>query len=373
MTPEVIALLRRLEPQVRPFERIALLSPSREERALLPSARVLGRADWDLDHSRRDLRFDLIIACHVFHYTPDAASWLSNVRASCRALLMFDLVSRKRSADSEFGPDGDRMRYAIGAHRPRVPHYELNGLGDVLLAHHVFAGQPNEHGTAKHLLALIRGELAGPLIRVDGCPVATEEGVLERFARAGAQVAVGVSPARLEAGTLARLRDLPWIECALQGTDEFRWSLPGTIERALRADHERLERGIRAPVRSYIPPADRLNRRVARALRVLGFNLCLSERDTSLPTLHSDYRGLSTGLVPHEAGVGGAREVIRLDLRAEWQREPSGACDRQQGLLETIQLQRAAAATNIECLAAAVKALDFTPHTCTRTGGTGRH
>ena len=86
MTPEVIALLRRLEPQLRPFERIALLSPGREERALLPSARALSRRDWDLNQRRRDLRFDLIIACHVFHYTPDATRWLANVRASCRAL-----------------------------------------------------------------------------------------------------------------------------------------------------------------------------------------------------------------------------------------------------------------------------------------------
>jgi hypothetical protein len=362
MTPEVIDLLRRLEPQLRPFERIALLSPSKEERALLPEARVLSREDWDLDQRRRDLRFDLIIACHVFHYATDASRWIDNARASCRALMMLDLVARKRSAESEFGPDGDRTRYAIGPHEPAVPYFDLNGLGERLLAHHVFAGQPNQYGPAQHLLALIRGDLDGPLVRIDGCPVEGEQAVLERFEQPGVPVVVEVAAASASVATLARLRELPWLECALHGVEETLWSRASTLARKLRESRDALEQGVGRAVRCYVPRGERLGRRTARVLREMGFDLCLSERASELPTLRSDYRGGSMGLLPHEARVGGAPEVIRLDLKGEWEVEPPGGGDRQAGLLESVGLQRTAAAVKIEGLSAAVSGLAPNPY-----------
>lgn len=162
MTPEVVRLLTDLKPAIAAFEKIALLSPAREERALLPRARVIARRDWDLSRPRADLEFDLIVACHVFHYSPEPARWLDNVMHSCSAFLMADLIRRRRSASSEFGLDGDCMRYAIAGHRPVIAgFFDLDGLGASLLAHHVFQGARNEYGSALHLLALIEGHLPG--------------------------------------------------------------------------------------------------------------------------------------------------------------------------------------------------------------------
>src|ERR1700733_3882300 len=114
MTPEVLILLAKLRESLADLPRIALLSPSTEERALFPKTTVLTRKDWDLAERRPDLRFDLIIACNVFHYSADPTRWLNNVTASCRAFLFTDLIRRKRSLESELGRDGDCMRYAIG-------------------------------------------------------------------------------------------------------------------------------------------------------------------------------------------------------------------------------------------------------------------
>src|ERR1700761_2439751 len=101
MTPEVLARLAELRPTLADLPQIALLSPSKEERALFPRATVLTRKDWDLDERRLDLRFDLIIACNVFHYAAAPLRWFDNVTASCRAFLLTDLIRRKRSPESE--------------------------------------------------------------------------------------------------------------------------------------------------------------------------------------------------------------------------------------------------------------------------------
>ena len=67
-----------------------------------------------------DRRFEMLVASDVFMYSPDPAKWFRHVLAACECFLMIDVVRRRRSEDSEFGPDGDCMRYAIGRDRPRV-------------------------------------------------------------------------------------------------------------------------------------------------------------------------------------------------------------------------------------------------------------
>ncbi|HKU41287.1 MAG TPA: hypothetical protein VJR89_24155, partial [Polyangiales bacterium] len=69
--------------------------------------------------------------------------------------------------------------------------------------------------------------------------------------------------------------------------------------------------------------------------------------------LRSDFRGYSGDVLPHEAQVGGAPEVIRLDLREECQRRGDGL----RALREGLALQRTATSVKLGALAEACAAL----------------
>jgi hypothetical protein len=329
MTPEVLRILSRLQGSISAQARMVLLSPSREERELFPHARVLTVKDWDLNHEKPDLRADLILASHVFHYARDPALWLRNVAGSCRGFLFVDLVRRRRSADAEWGPDGDCMRYAVGAHRPRVtPCFDLDTLGqDRLLAHHVFDGGSNEYGEALHFIALVRGSLTQPLLRVDGYPAAggpvpadlePVHSALEQIDERGLEFVLGVVPALADTPMLRRLRDLRCLVPAQQGGDgnEFAWQRSASVERKLAEGQRVLRSGLGRDVDIYIPHGSRCDRRTMRALERLGFRLCLSEkrvRRSTLPTLRSDFHGGSDEL----DAAAGLPEVIALDATRE--------------------------------------------------------
>ncbi len=128
---------------------------------VFPNATALPRGTWDLNEPG-DRRFEMLVASDVFMYSPDPAKWFRHVLAACECFLMIDVVRRRRSEDSEFGPDGDCMRYAIGRDRPRVePHFDLGGLGDKLLGSHTYYGGANEFDDEPlHVVALFRGDLA---------------------------------------------------------------------------------------------------------------------------------------------------------------------------------------------------------------------
>ena len=160
MTSEDFEQLRSLRPALAGFQSIGLLSPAAEAE-LFPSAAHLPRGVWDLDYPGVR-RFDAIVAANVFFYSANPERWLRNVLAACRCFVMQDIVRRRRSRHREQGPDGDRIRFAIGAARPRTAEFfDLNTLGERVLAAHTYFGGANEYDTDPlHFVAIIRGDLA---------------------------------------------------------------------------------------------------------------------------------------------------------------------------------------------------------------------
>jgi hypothetical protein len=392
MTNEVLALLAKLKSRCAGLRRIALLSPSPEERAMFPEATVFPAGAWNLNTPRPDLRFDLVIACHVFHYSLDPSRWFGNVLGSCRAFLLADVIWRKRSAESEFGHDGDFMRYAVGPHRPRVPRYfDLNSFGDRLLGYTTFDGGSNQYGDSRHVLALIRGDLTHPLLRVDDYPtgvrpiladMAPIHGLLDLFEARGIPFHLGIVPGILNDAMIRTLRgyrrmvpvqhgyDHRYPQCSalllrksdpfnergtVGGFDEFRWQRFSTIERKLREGKVLLEGRLGRPVETYIPPCNRCNRATARALRALDFKLCLSQDRVPggyVPVLRSDFYGRSADL-----GDGSLPEVIGLHATWEWDQQRKGDTMSLIRLLDRVLVETRAREATIDGLADAVSAL----------------
>lgn len=354
MTPEVLRLIRQMLPNTAALPTVALLSPSREEREMFPHAQVFTIKDWDLGKPKPELRVDLIIASHVFHYSSDPALWFDNVLSSCRAFLCFDLITRKRSAEDEFGRDGDRMRYNLGEHRARVPGaFDLARLGQRLLATRTFDGGRNEYGEALHFAALIEGKLGQPLLRIDDYPTGVRpivsdlgplHAVLEQFEARDLDYYLGIVPAITDDAMFQRLKSLKRMIPAQHGYDhkypkysellkrrgdldnskgtvggfnEFAWQTSAKVESALSRGKQRLENALARPVDVYIPPCNRCNRTTAKVLAKLGFKLCLSEKPAPgahLPTLGSGFYGRSPQL---SAGAGTLPEV--LSFHATWE------------------------------------------------------
>jgi hypothetical protein len=174
MTNEDFDQLSRVGRHLSELPAIGLLSPVRKrslrpwwrrpalgEHFVFPDATRLFRRHWDLDEPS-DRRFDLLVAANVFMHSPDPPRWFRHVLAACGYFLMIDAVRRKRSEESEFGPAGDCVRYAVGDARPRVAqHFDLERLGDRLLGHHTYFGGANAFDREPlQVIALIRGDLS---------------------------------------------------------------------------------------------------------------------------------------------------------------------------------------------------------------------
>jgi hypothetical protein len=173
MTSEDFDQLRQLGRHLGDLPSVGLLSPLRPrsvrrfwrrepigERLVFPDATTLPRSSWDLNEPS-GRRFDLLVASNVFMYSPSPPRWFAHVLAACRYFLMLDLVRRRRGEDSEFGPDGDCMRYAVAEARPRVEQqFDLGLLGDRLLGYRTYYGGANAYDDDPlHVVALVRGDL----------------------------------------------------------------------------------------------------------------------------------------------------------------------------------------------------------------------
>jgi hypothetical protein len=167
VTPEDYEQLRAVSRFVDGRSRVAVLSPLRRgaasrlregELRLFPRATAVSRGEWDLDDpGTRD--FDFIVAANVFMYSSRPQRWLEHVLARCSSLLVLDLVRRRRSETSEFGPDGDCMRYAIGDERPRCAgFFDFGTIGDRVLGWRTFYGGANDYDESPmHFIALLQG------------------------------------------------------------------------------------------------------------------------------------------------------------------------------------------------------------------------
>lgn len=114
--------------------------------------------DWDLNEPGKEAA-DLVVACNVFHYSPDPLKWFTHVLACCKQFWIQDLLFRHRGKDG-LGPDGDRTRYSYGPDG-RSNTFDLSVLGDRLLDFEAYdAGSMDCKRLTLNFVARIRGDWA---------------------------------------------------------------------------------------------------------------------------------------------------------------------------------------------------------------------
>ena len=157
MTPQDLMELGLFLPRL-PKMRVTLLSPWSEQckefKAYFNDVSISTRDQWDILKPNA-LRTDLIYASMVMHYIPDPATAFRNMMASCKLLLIQDLIRRDRSTDgTEFGSDGDCMRYAFKTERPSsgVEGFDLESLGLEIKYFKAYT----DNDVNRHFIALIK-------------------------------------------------------------------------------------------------------------------------------------------------------------------------------------------------------------------------
>lgn len=379
MTDPDLAHLQAVARGLPPFERVGVFSPLREgEWRVFPGATGLPRLRWDLDRPAWR-QFDLLVACNVFMYAEAPERWFRHVLASCRYFLLLDLVRRRRDAHGEFGNDGDRMRYAVGGAEPRAEVGERQTdlealLGDRLLGHRLFHGGANpQDDDPLHLLALIRGDLSGPILRVDDYPTGIRpilpdlgplHAILERLEARALPYHLGIVPALLTDEMSAFLRGLrhmipvvhghdhaypryaPLLEAAgdpfnvgTVGTfNEFAGQPYGVVLGRLLDARRRLEDRLGRHVDTYIPPCNRGDRTTGRALEEAGFVRYLSEKripGCRLPGIPSGFYGRS-----NDYDYSRRPDVVTLHLTWEWDLQRGGDHESLDRLLDHLAARR---------------------------------
>ena len=333
MTKQDFAELYKIANQLPPVDRLGVFSPIRDgERKLFPKAIRLPQRKWDLNEPSKK-RFDVLIAANVFMYSPDPAKWFRNVLASCRYFILLDLVRRRRGASGEFGSDGDSSRFAVGANIPRTDSYfDLADLGDRVLATKSFFGGANEaDGSPLHFIAIIRGDLAEPVIRIDDYPTGIRpilpdlspiHDVIGKFETARLPYHLGIVPSLLTDEMFEFLEGLNFMIPVVHGYDhsypkyapilekkddiynqktvgvfnEFSGQSFDEILGKLTRGRALLEDRLDTSVTSYIPPCNIGDRNTARALEAAGYERYFSEKripGCSLPWIRSDFYGRS--------------------------------------------------------------------------------
>lgn len=331
MTHQDFEQLQQLAPHLSAFRRVGVFSPLREgERKLFPKAVSLPRWRWDLNRPSRQ-RFDLLVACNVFMYSPDPALWFRNVLASCRYFLLLDLIRRQRDSHDEFGSDGDRMRYAVGDERPRVArHFDLTSLGDRVVGYRTFFGGANaQDNTPQHVVALIRGDLAEPILRIDDYPTGIRpilpnlsplHDILRLVEARRLPYHLGIVPMLLTDEMCEFLNSLEHMIPVVHGYDhaypkyapllqakgdpfnqrtvgrfnEFAGRPYDEIRDRLAEARQRLEQRLGRPVDAYIPPCNWGDRKTGRALAAAGYQRYLSDKripGCPLPWIRTDFWG----------------------------------------------------------------------------------
>ncbi len=299
--------------------RAALLAPATDARALWTEAPVLA-AD-SFDHGMRpELRFDVVLGSEARDAIPvDLATWLSRVLASCRVAVLCMTGTQQDALQHapEFGPIRERT-----------------------LAQSTSPG-----------LVLLRGDLTFPLIRIDDYPTGVRpipgdmgplHEVLMLFEARSIPYWLGIVPGILTEAMFDFLSGLSHMIPVQHGYDhsypkmsarliargdplnqrgtvgtfnEFRWDFYPAILDKLGRGKDVLEQRLRRKVRAYIPPCNMCDRATAKALRNLGFELCLSDKPVPgdhLPVLRSDFYGRSS-----DAQLTKGAEV--MCLHATWE------------------------------------------------------
>ena len=149
------------------LEYVCMLSPNRQQydfvKRLFPKAKLHWSTvnDWDLNKSN-DAKYDLIIACNVFHYSPNPDLWFKNVLDSCRYFWIQDLIDRYRSSNGQLGTDGDSRRYSyMPDYKSEYPEsFDLSLYDKNIISFKAYkckAPLVNPNSNCLHLICFMRG------------------------------------------------------------------------------------------------------------------------------------------------------------------------------------------------------------------------
>lgn len=73
---------------------------------------VVDISKWNL-LSMPNFKTGMLVLCNVLSYVHNPKLAISNAMMCCDKLIIQDLIKRKRGVDSEFGDDGDCMRFSF--------------------------------------------------------------------------------------------------------------------------------------------------------------------------------------------------------------------------------------------------------------------
>lgn len=95
-----------------PAGKITCHSPVQEQIDTFQNCKIRVRDDWDIRYPSNEY-FDILYFANVFMYISNPQEAFKNVFASCRYLLLQDIITCDRGANI-FGCDGDCMRFKYG-------------------------------------------------------------------------------------------------------------------------------------------------------------------------------------------------------------------------------------------------------------------
>jgi hypothetical protein len=263
--------------------------------------------------ARPELRLDLLAVGRTAAFHGDARGWFARALQSCRALLVevepalrAELLASFDGAVLGAGEKRLLLRGALRFPLIRIDDYpsgvrpipaDLTPIHDVLMQF--------ETRSVPYTLGIVPGILNDRMLDFLGslrCMLPAQHGFDHRYAKYSARLIA---------------RGDPWNQRGTVGAfNEFRFATYGTVVSKLRAGKELLERRLRKPVSTYIPPCNVCDRTTSKALQRLGFELCLCDKPVAsrrVPVLGSDFYGRSA-----DAKLDARMETLCLHTNWEW-------------------------------------------------------
>lgn len=119
---------------------------------------ILTKNEWDLNYKSK-YNFDIIIANNILHYSNNPQLWIDNIFNSCNLFLIQDLMKRQRSANNEYGNDGDSTRYSFNGYDYIENSFNISSLNHKIINSYIYDGGSNEYDdNPKHFICLLTND-----------------------------------------------------------------------------------------------------------------------------------------------------------------------------------------------------------------------
>lgn len=123
----------------------------------------LQKSNWDLNqpYPANLAKPRVIIACNVFHYSPNPFLWFNSVFAACKEFWIQDLFWRPRGHNKQLGDDNDQKRYSLGEFLPNSDiYFNLHTIKGRILDYWIYdAGSLRANRTMINFMARLKGDL----------------------------------------------------------------------------------------------------------------------------------------------------------------------------------------------------------------------